>query len=167
MSINMDSFRQAKFGDRTEAVPVPDMAYMFDADKGPKGGKKPVKAEWVVRGLTAAELHQSAMAAQGRGVAEMLVTAISDASIPKANRGKAVADALGLSGEDVPEEIKKRMEMLVIATVGVDDFTIADAATLQTRHPIEFMTITNKIVNLTGQGQVQEKESKPSGKTKA
>ncbi len=154
MGFDLEKFRSAQYEHRKEAVPVPDLGYMFDGDDKP---------EWVVRGLTAAELQQCTEASKGQEAASLIMSALMDAALSRNQKEVKIREALGLSTGEVPGEIKKRMEMLVRGSITIENLTLADTALLQERHPIEFMTLTNKIVQLTGQGQVSLGESKPSG----
>jgi hypothetical protein len=103
-------------------------------------------AEWEVRGLTAAELNNALEASSRRGNIESIIRAI----VNKQDQANAIRQALGLSGE-TPGEVAKRLEMLVSGSVA-PKIELSAAVKLAEAFPIEFLLLTNKISELTGQG---------------
>ena len=152
MAFDLARFAQAEFTPRTQAVPVPGLSAFFGK------GEKP---EWVVRSLTAAQLHNAIEAKQRQASVQTVVEAIA------ANTEKAIEikKALGLSG-DQPGEIIKRLEMLVAGSVSpvVD---MPTAVKLAGTFPLEFLSITSAVMELTGQGFDLVKPHAASRKTPA
>lgn len=134
-------FTQAPFVARTARVPLPALAAFFAE------GERP---EFEVRGLEGSELARCNEAIRiNRDVGELVAGLMSDATAEKV---MAVRDALGV-GDRVPDEIAKRIEMLVIASVEpkLDREAVLKLART---FPIEFYQITNKITQLTGEGMM-------------
>ena len=65
-------------------------------------------------------------------------------------KAAAIRKALGL-GKDTPGEIAKRLEMVVAGCIS-PVLTLPQAVKLAERFPIEFLTLTNEITELTGNG---------------
>lgn len=151
MPFDSKKFLKTKWTPRTEEVPVPDLAAFFPA------GAKPV---WTVRGLTGHELGRANEASErNKNVAAILEGIASGAS---KEQTEAVKELLGLGGS-TPQDIAKRLEHLSIGSV--DPVCAPDLAIrLCETFPVEFFQITNRIVQLTGQGQLPGKQP-PSGGT--
>lgn len=135
-----------KFEARTESIKVPALSDFFgDAD--------PV---WIVRGLTASELARTIEASNKQKSIDQVIKAIgqNDTSIAE------LREALGIS-DDTPQDIAKRLEQLVIASVE-PKIDITNAVKLAECFPIEFYQITNAVVMLTGLG-MDVKKLQPSG----
>ena len=137
MGFNADKFERASFEARRTRVPVSALAQFFDE------GEKP---EWEVRGLSATELHKAIEAGRRQGSIDSIVKAIAANGDP----ASAVRKALGLS-KDVPGEIAKRLEMLVLGSVQ-PVVTLPQAVKLAEAFPVDFLSLTNEITDLTGQG---------------
>jgi hypothetical protein len=152
MAFDLARFAQAEFTPRTQAVPVPGLAAFFGK------GDKP---EWVVRSLTSAQLHNAIEAKQRQAGVQTVVDAIASSS----EKAAEIKKALGLSA-DQPGEIIKRLEMLVAGSVSpvVD---MPTAVKLAQTFPIEFLSITSTIAELTGQGFDLVKPPAASRKTPA
>ena len=161
-------FLKTKFTPRTEDVPVPDMKEFFEDDDGEKqppsspfikGESKP--PVWKVRGLTGQELGRAAEASEKNKNMSAIIEALSgQASKEKA---EALKNMLGVGSAMVPADIAKRIEHLVIGSV--DPVCTPDLAVrICEVFPVEFYQITNKIMQLTGQGQMPGKQP-PSGET--
>jgi hypothetical protein len=153
MKFDSRKFLKTKFEKRSYPVPVPDLQAFF-----PEGEE----AVWIVRGLTGQELGRAEAAAdRNKNIAAVVAGLTADNSREKA---AAIKDLLGIGG-DTPEAIVKRIEQLMMASV--DPVCTRDLAVkLCETYPVEFLMITNKIVELTGQGQVPGKLP-PSGVTAA
>ena len=151
MGFDTKKFLKTKFVPRTETHPVPDMRDYF-----PEG----VEPVWKVRGLTGQELGRAEeAAARNKNIAAILEGLTGDASKDKA---EAVKELLGVGG-NTPQDIAKRLEHLVLGSV--DPFCTSELAVrLCEVFPIEFYQLTNKILMLTGKGQMPGK-SVPSGVT--
>lgn len=152
MPFDLKRFEQAEFSDRVEGVELSALAGFFDDDE------KPI---WQVRGLTHAELSQAAVSMDATKNVDALVNALTGSSKVKA---EAIKRLLGVAGDEVPQETKKRLEYLVMGSVD-PAVTLDIAVKLAHTYPIEFGLLTNKILQLTGQGKVlAEVKQKPSGK---
>ena len=153
MGFDSKKFLKMKFTERTFPVPVPDLKEFF-ADG--------TEAVWVVRGLTWQEVGRSAEAAdRNKNIQAILAGLTSDTSKEKS---EALRNLLGV-GANTPADIAKRIEQLVAGSV--DPKCTSDLAVrLCEVFPVEFYQLTNKIIELTGQGQVPGKQN-PSGVTAA
>lgn len=144
MAFDKDKFLQTSFKHRTDPVPVPDMAEFFAEGS---------KAEWIVRGMTGQEVGRCAEAATKREAINLLVSGLM--STVTQETVEAAKDVLGI-GKDTPVDIAKRIEHLVTASVDpVCDLDLA--VKVCEAYPIEFYQITNRIMELTGKGQVPGK----------
>lgn len=154
MPFKADAFRNAKFEYRTATLDeraIPGLKGWFEGE-----------VAWVVRGLTFDEIRKcQEISTAGSDIVAMLAKAVSD---PKKGRNAdAIRQALGFGG-DVHKETRLRIEHLVTCSVdpAIDNQI---AAQLQKAFPMEFRVITDKILELTGLGQIQAGESKASGRT--
>lgn len=137
MTFQADRFERAQFVPRRASVPVGALAAFFDEGK---------PAVWEVRGLSSSELHRALEAGKRQGSIEQIVRAIAGGG----DQAEAVRSALGLS-KDTPGEIAKRLEMLVMGSTA-PKIELPTAVKLAEAFPIEFLSITNRITELTGQG---------------
>lgn len=137
MPFDSERFERAKFEARRTKVPVVALAPFFGDDESP---------EWEVRGLSSVELHRALEAGRRQSSVETIVKAIA----ANGDQAAAVRKALGLS-KDVPGEMAKRLEMLVMGSIS-PAITLPQAVKLAEAFPIEFLTITNEITDLTGRG---------------
>jgi len=153
MSFDAKKFLKTKFEHRTEEVPVPDLQMFF-----PEGAK----AVWKVRGLTGQELGRAIEAAERNKSIQAIIEGITSTS--GKDKVEAVKDMLGL-GRDTPQDIAKRIENLILGSVE-PVCTLDLAIRLCEVFPVEFYLLTNKILQLTGQGQMPGKP-RPSGGTTA
>lgn len=137
MPFNTDRFEQARFTPRTRVMLLEVLAPFFDESDKP---------EWTVRGLTANELHRALEAGKRQGSVEAIVAALST----RADQAEAIRKAIGLTA-DTPGEMAKRLEMLQLGTV-TPAIQLQHAVKLAEAFPIEFLTLTNTITELTGLG---------------
>lgn len=151
MAFDINKFLQTSFKHRTEAVPVPDMKEFFAE------GSRP---EWVVRSLTGQEIGRCAEAATKRESVNMLISGLM--STVTKETVEAAKDLIGI-GTDTPADIAKRIEHLVVGSVD-PVCSLELAVRVCEVYPVEFYQITNKIMELSGKGQVPGK-STPSGRT--
>jgi hypothetical protein len=147
--MDLQKFLQASFVAREAEVPVPpELAQFF--------GKV-----WKVRGLTAAELARSRDASEREDNLKALVSAMAGAG----DKAEAIRASMGLSNDDVPADISRRIEMLASGSVepklGAENRDVA--VKLAETHATLFYELTNKILNLTGSGA---ELGKPKGSTK-
>lgn len=149
MGFDAKKFSKTKFSPRTEDVPVPDLKEFFAE------GEAPV---WKIRGLTGQELGQANEAADRNK--NMIAILAGLASRSEKEVTNSVKELLGVGG-NTPDDVAKRIEHLVLGSV--DPVCTQELAVrLCTVFPIEFFQITNKIYQITGQGQMPGKP-KPSG----
>lgn len=153
MEFDIQKFTSAAFTPRTGEVEVEALRTFF---KGLTAKQKP---KWKVRGLTGNELAQCNEAQQrnrARGaIAEGLLSGVDD------KVSSAVKEMLG-TGRAVPDEIAKRIEMLVIGSV---EPTCSHqlAVRLSEAFPVEFYQLTTEVVKLTGLGGEPGKPKRSSG----
>jgi hypothetical protein len=152
MPFNVDAFERAPLEHRKARVAVPALAPFFDAGE---------EAEFEVRGLTATELHRAIEASKRQTNIEAIVKAVAQSG----DQVQAVRKALGL-GSDTPGEIAKRLEMLTMGAVS-PKIELPIAVKIAEAAPIEFMLLTNKITELTGQGADMGKPAAASQPTTA
>lgn len=138
MAFKKKEFEKAKMEYRIMDVPVLSMAEWFDG-----------AAMWKVRGLSGNELGRcNEMAGSRKGLTEIL----QDLLVKKSEETTA---------DYVPQEVAKRIEYLMAGSVDpVCDLELATK--VNETFPIEFRILTQKIIELTGQGQVVGKQT-PSG----
>ncbi|SCY44694.1 hypothetical protein [Desulfoluna spongiiphila] len=146
MSFDVKKFKKTKFQTRTEDVPVKDLSAYFEE------GENPV---WVVRGLTGQELGQTKEAAARNKNFAAILEAIEAST--KNEKVQGLKKALGV--DEVPQNIAERIEQLVLGSVEPACDTDL-ALMLCERFPVEFYTLTNKILELTGKGM---EPGKPKG----
>ena len=149
--MDLQKFMQASFAAREAAITVPPALVEFF-------GK-----EWRVRGLTAAELARSREAADRGESLKALVSAMAGAG----DKAAAIRESMGLSDDDVPADISRRIDMLASGSVepklGAENRDVA--VKLAETHPTLFYELTNRILELTGSGSEPGKP-KRSTKTK-
>lgn len=120
-------------------------------------GGEPVP--FVVRGLTGEELFRVRGSVERDNQVKALIEAVASTG---AGQVKAIREAFGLADE-LHEDHIKRLEMLILATVD-PKIDRPMAVKLAAVHPVAFSRLTDKILVLTGLGQVAGKQ-KGSGET--
>jgi len=141
-----------KYTAREKKVPVPDLKQFF----GEK--EKPV---WIVRGLTAIEIARAQAVADKRDLSKAILEGLL--TLRAAEVKDAITKLVGRSDE-IPEDMAKKIEHLVIASVNPvcsEDMALKISKVA----PTTFFTLANEIWKLSGQGMSPGK-SKPFGKTK-
>ena len=138
MGFNQSQFMKQKYEPRTAYVDVPALAAFFGKDEKP---------QWKVRGQTASELAKTIESTATNKSISSIIEAIGN-NQSQVNDLKA---AIGMSN-DVPDDIVKRLSQLSCCSIepAIDHIT---GVKLAETFPIEFYTITNMIVELTGLGQ--------------
>jgi hypothetical protein len=139
--MNLAKFRQASLKRRTLAVPVPSMSDFFD------DGQKP---EIIVHGLTGDEVAQARLRVkQNAAIGEILSKIAGEKASEKI---EGIQQALGLSDE-VPDDTVYRIAVLEF---GVDSIELnqEDCVKINAAFPEAFYSLTSKIIELTGLGQV-------------
>jgi hypothetical protein len=137
MPFDTERFERTKLAPRTRIIPVEALAAFFDEGEDPA---------WHVRGLTANELHRALESGKRQGSVEAIVAALAT----KPDQAEAIRKAIGLTA-DTPGEMAKRLEMLTLGSV-LPKIELPHAVKLAEAFPIEFLTLTNAISELTGQG---------------
>jgi hypothetical protein len=154
MPFNPTAFMKAEFRPRTADIPVKSLADFFDE------GEEPV---WKVRGLTGEEV------ARTREIDAKMkrMTALAEA-FEAASKSEIVAElkqSFGI-GNDTPLDFNKRVDQIVYGSVD-PEVTQEQVVKLARVAPIEFYTISQRILELTGLGQEAEKKRPPSGENRA
>lgn len=144
MSFDMQKFQGAAFSDRTEEVPVPELAKFF------KEGAKPV---WTVRQLSAEELAIVNLAVdQNKNTANIMTALTSNMSKVKV---EGIKQAMGMSDETAPDDVVRRIAMLTAGSVSPacpQDLAVK----LGNHFASTFFHLTNRIISLTGEGALGE-----------
>lgn len=152
--LDIQKFLNAALQPRQQDVAVPELQGWFAKD---------APASWTVRGLTAAELARANQAAEsGLDNVRAMVAAMAG----DGDKAASIRKAMGLSSEDVPGDISRRIEMLAAGSVapqlGSDNRDVA--VKLAETFPTIFYQLSNVILTLTGQG-AEPGKPKRSGKT--
>jgi len=152
MGFDTGRFLSEKFEPRTAIVPVSELRDWFEEGD---------KLEWKVRGLSGVEIARADEMASKRNVS----TAILEGLLTM--RANDVRDAIKKMvghSDEIPEATARRIAHLV--TGSVDPVCDEDlAARLNKTFPTVFLTLTNQILILSGQGMTSPGKSKPFGKT--
>lgn len=152
MQFDADKFASAAFKRREEDVPVKDLAAWF---KGAKEGEVPV---WRVRGLTGEELARVNEAQARNRNKSAIIEALSSDKQEKMT--DAIKELIG-TGNSVPDDLARRIEMLTIGSVA-PECTHQVAVKLAEAFPVEFYELTTKITQLTGLGSEPGKPKRSS-----
>lgn len=152
--MDIQQFLNVSLAPRSVTIEVPELASFF-GDESP---------EWTVRGLTAAELGRAnEYAAKGQSNLKALIEAMAGTG----DKAEALRKSMGLSEDEVPEDVSRRIELLTAGSVspkiGQENRDVA--VRLAESFPTVFYNLTNNVLNLTGQG-AEVGKPKPSGKTK-
>lgn len=157
--MDLQKFLSASFVHRQAEVPIAEDALaqsLFDDDE---------PRVWVVRGLNSAEMGRVNEAAEGN---LENVRAMVEAMAGEGDKAEAIRKALGISSQDVPRDVSRRIEMLTQGSVspllGTENRDVA--VKLAENFTTVFYDLTNRILNLTGQGAELGKP-KRSGQTQA
>ena len=124
---------------------MPALSAFFTPDDDGK-----IDAAFTVRGLTFEELARAENQADNTDTVRKLLEHLGSSNAQA--KSAALADALGY-GEEVPRQQVIRKAHLVIGSVdpAIDEEM---AVKLANTFPVEFKQLTNKILELTGKGQV-------------
>ncbi|MBE0403063.1 hypothetical protein [Halomonas citrativorans] len=152
MQFDATKFASAAFKRREEDVPVKDLAAWF---KGTKEGEVPV---WRVRGLTGEELARVNEAQARNRNKSAIIEALSSDKQEKMT--DAIKELIG-TGDSVPDDLARRIEMLTIGSVA-PECTHHVAVKLAEAFPVEFYELTTKITQLTGLGSEPGKPKRSS-----
>ncbi len=153
MPFDLKEFNKTKFEPRTAEVEVPSLAGFFAEDE------KPV---FVVKGLTGEETARVNEAQVKHKNLGAIVAAL--AGQDETEKVQALRESLGLSGESMPADLAKRIEMLAHGCVN-PELDVQAASKVFRVAPVDGYNLTNKILQLSGQGMQQGKQ-KASGRTR-
>lgn len=150
--MDLAKFLNESLSARTATIEVPELKHFF-------GDEKP---EWTIKGLTAAELGRANLAAdKGQENLKALVEAMAGSG----DKAEALRKSMGISENEVPADVSRRIELLVAGSVSpkLGQSNREVAVKLAETFPTVFYNLTNQILSLTGQGSEVGKQ-KPSGK---
>ena len=147
MTMDVQKFMQANFAHKQAAVKLPSAMSDF--------GK-----EWTVRAMTASEL---ARVSDADNKSEQLKALVSALAGGKGDKAETLREVMGIDS-GVPADVRKRIEMLTLASVDpvIGDENRDVVIKLADHFPNVFYELTNKILELTGQGSEM---GKPKGST--
>lgn len=137
MSFDLERFRTLTLTPRQAQVPVTELAALF-------GEAPPL---WTVRGLTGEELARANDASARAKLYAATVEALASAA--HSEQADALKTLMGVN--EVPEDLAKRFDHLTFGSVD-PAISREDAGRLFASHPIVAYQLTNKILELTGQG---------------
>ena len=146
MAFDLKKYTAARWADRTEEIPVPDLAAFF-------GEGEP--AVIVVRALDGEELARANAAAENARRALAVAEGLAAGSEEIA---EGIRNLLGM-GEDAPSDYARRLAILEQGAVE-PKFDRAAALALARNHGAIFYLLTQKIIGLTGLGR---QPGKPGG----
>ena len=154
--MDVQKFLNAQLQPREAEIKVPELADFFGE------GESPV---WKVRGLTAAELGRTREAGDRGESMKKLVEAMAGSG----DKAAAIREQMGLSDDEVPADVSRRIEQLAIGSVSpeIGEANRDVAVQMAEAFPIVFYNLTNKIQELTGQGAALGKPKRSGGKAKS
>lgn len=144
---NAKDFLKSQFEPRTEKVAVPELAMFFEIGETP---------EFEVRGLTANEMARCTDAVKRRENIELVLNSNAIANQQLADLLKELVS----NTADLVPDLIRRIEMLCIQYPDIPPPVWTKISII---YPTVFFNLTQKIYELTGQGQNLVKH-KPSGK---
>lgn len=151
MAFDTQKFMKTKYTPRVVDVQVPDLKDFFGPDEPPVFKVRNLTGNEFARVHEAVDRHKNLSAI----MESILSTQQSTDKI------EAFRKLFGVS-DDVPSDIAKRLEMLTIGSV--DPVIDLDAAVkLAETFPVEFYSLTTKILEITGQGSIPVGKQTPSG----
>ena len=141
MTFDLNRFRGAVLTPRQASVPVPDLRHFFPEEENPV---------WIVRGLTGEELARANEASARYATVAAAVQALANAASAQQEQTAALQTLIGY-GSEVPADLAKRFDHLIFGSVEpkIDRET---AVRLFAGYPIVAFTLTNRILELTGEG---------------
>ena len=146
MSFNVDKFMSTEYQERTEKVELKDLPADFFGPDEPK--------EWLVRGLTGVELEQVEQAAARATNATTLLDALTEKlGKDQVQMLKKVAGFVTDAGGDPPETVIRKYNIFALGCVE-PKATVPFAVRFCRDYPVEFRTVVNQILALTGQGRM-------------
>ncbi len=158
MELDIDKFTAQHFNPRERDVPVPDLKAFFKgkpAKDGQGNDKPPV---WRVRMLTGPDLARANEAQQKNRDRNAIAASLLSGDADKLTEG--LRELIG-SGDAVPDDTARRIEMLVIGSVA-PECSHQLAVKLADAFPVVFQQLTNEIFRLTGMGSEPGKPPRSS-----
>ncbi|GAB5451836.1 MAG: hypothetical protein Hals2KO_21640 [Halioglobus sp.] len=153
--MDVDKFLNSPLALKQRTIDVPSLKPFF-------GKEKP---QWTIRALSAAELARASMyASQGQETVKALIEVMSG----DGDKAEAIRKAMGVSENEVPAEVSRRIELLTAASVDPElgPSKREVAVKLAESYGTTFWELTNAIMTLTGEGSEVGKP-KRSGKTRS
>ena len=153
MAFNADEFIAAKFERRTKVVNVPELKDWFDEGED---------AVWTVQSLTGNEIAKADEIASRRSISAAILEGLI--TMRAQDVKEAIKKMVGKT-DDITETTAKRMQHLIFGSVSPpcnEDLAVK----LNDRYPTVFISLTNEILRLSGQGKLSPGKSKPFGKAK-
>jgi hypothetical protein len=147
MAFDTVKFEGAKFEERTSEVPMPGLAPFFDDDD---------KHVFVVRGVTAEEL---ALAREQVDKNKAVRAALASDAATASEEVKAAIKTL-VAGADTKAEAPDRHVLnLNLAATGIvtPELSFSQVVKLAEKFPVEFNSIAQEVMRLTGLGQQVKK----------
>jgi len=144
MTFDIAKFEQKQYKDRTADIPVPELAEFFGEDETPV---------WTVKCLTASEIAISTEAVANNRNIDGLIGALAAGGSKE--KIEAIKETLGLPTDKTPNDLVKRFSTLVSGSVS-PECPQNIAVKLAVNFPVTFYNLTNKILELTGQGRLGE-----------
>ena len=145
-------FLNEKFTARTKDVPVPDLKAWF-----PKGAK----AIWTVRGLEGKEIGLTKEAAGKNKSIAGIMKMLSSAKV--VDKTKALEAVFDMGEGRTTDNIAERLEQMTMGSVEPKCDLLLAVKVCQ-RYPVDFYSITNEILQLTGLGMMPGKPRKSTKK---
>lgn len=152
MIFDADKYSATEFRDRTAEVPVPQLKSFFKPDEDGKEVDAG-KCVWVVRGLDGPESAKARQAVEENRNIEAVLNALVS-TIPK-EKAEGIKDIMSINSDKVPDDLVRRYSWLSQGSVEPKcDHRLA--MLIAKNHPETFYALTNKIIQLTGQGRLGE-----------
>jgi hypothetical protein len=152
MPFDAQGYMSAQLQPRTAVVLVPELQAFFGDGE---------KAEWTVRGLNSNQLARANEASEKRKKAASVLDALEGGS--KSETVKALRQELGFD-DGVHPDTSRRISMLCDGSVE-PPCPRELAVRLAADYPVTFFSLTNSIMELSGQGAEAAKKPGRSGQT--
>lgn len=138
---DVTKFEQAEISQRTKSVAVPLLKDFFGDDDEPM---------WEIIALTAEDVAVVNEAQERNKSVQVLVNSLIGGNA--SDKADAIKSAMGL-GDELPADTARRIEALLLGSVNLDPAQHRDVAIkIATFYPTVFMTLTNAIFALSGEG---------------
>lgn len=155
MSFDDKKFMNEKFVDNIDDVPVPELKKYFTG----KGSKNPV---WKVRQLYGAEIGVTKQAAEKNKDYAAIIAALQQ---EKVSEKLEALQAIFNFGSQKTNDIAERLHRMTLASIE-PKCSLDLAIKICKAKPVAFYAITNKIMELTGEGMQPGKQKSSTGTRK-